>query len=76
MAEMINAEGLVRVVAGVSDILVRFSRAASPSVPLTDPSCARQDCGVVLNAQIPKVDLLVRCGDFDARSSMRPRTTG
>ncbi|KAL7338436.1 hypothetical protein BJY59DRAFT_381756 [Rhodotorula toruloides] len=42
LAEMINEEGLVRVVAGVSDIL---------------------DCGVVLNAQIPKVDLLV-CGGY------------
>ncbi|BGP51900.1 hypothetical protein JCM10450v2_007860 [Rhodotorula kratochvilovae] len=42
LAALLNAENVVRVVAGVVDIL---------------------DCGVVLNAQIPPVDLLI-CGGY------------
>ncbi|KWU45561.1 hypothetical protein RHOSPDRAFT_32866 [Rhodotorula sp. JG-1b] len=46
LAELINGDGqgVLNVVAGVSDIL---------------------DCGVVLNAQIPRVDLLICGGYFD-----------
>ncbi|GAA5926551.1 uncharacterized protein JCM15063_000306 [Sporobolomyces koalae] len=44
LAALFNEDDIVRIVAGVSDIL---------------------DCGVVLNAQIPAVDLLICGGYFD-----------
>ncbi|TNY18919.1 hypothetical protein DMC30DRAFT_29246 [Rhodotorula diobovata] len=42
LAQLLNGSEVVRIVAGVSDIL---------------------DCGIVLNAQIPRVDLLI-CGGY------------
>lgn len=79
IAALINGDGenVLQVVAGVSDILVRSTPVASVGGgmlgarrTITDTS-GMQDCGVVLNAQIPRVDLLV---SWHAGKSVRGRS--